>query len=115
MFTGLTKNFNKPLRFPYFFIFIFEAMLKSIAHSFISLFFIIALLGPSVFQLCAKDVAPIVLTIQEEEVKEKIFSITDFISHIVVFVPKNELNTAYIEKPYIYNSEVFLQPPEHTS
>jgi hypothetical protein len=90
-------------------------MLKSIAHSFISFFFIIALLGPSVFQLCAKDIAPIVLTIQEEEVKEKIFSISDYVSHIHVFVPKKVLNTAYIEKPYLYNCEVFLQPPEHIS
>lgn len=90
-------------------------MMKICAHSFISLFFIIALLGPSVFQLCAKDVAPIVLTIQEEEVKEKIFSITDYVSHINVYVPKKELNTAYIEKRYTYNSEVFLPPPEHTS
>lgn len=90
-------------------------MLKSITHSFISLFFIIALLGPSVFQLCAKDIAPIVLTIQEEEVKEKLFSITDYVSHIHVFVPKKELNTAYVERRYIHTSEVFLPPPEHSS
>jgi len=90
-------------------------MLKSITHSFISLFFIIALLGPSVFQLCAKDIAPIVLTIQEEEVKEKLFSITDYVSHIHVFVSKKELNTAYVERRYIHTSEVFLPPPEHSS
>ena len=85
-------------------IYIFGVMLKSVAHSFFSLFFIIALLGPSVF-----------ITIQEEEAKEKIFSITDYVSHIHVYVPKKELNTAYVERRYIHTSEVFLPPPEHIS
>ncbi|MEZ4857559.1 MAG: hypothetical protein R2781_01985 [Flavobacteriaceae bacterium] len=90
-------------------------MLKYLAHSFISVFFVIAILGPSIFQLCAKDINPVVLTISEEEVKEKIFFITDYFSQNTPSVYKKELNTAYIEKRYTHNAEILLPPPEHNS
>ena len=87
-------------------------MLKTITHSIVSLFFVIALLGPSIVQLCVSKTTSIVLTITEEEVKEKILPETHYFTQTVDFLPKKEVNSAYIEKGYNFEIDILLPPPE---
>ena len=88
-------------------------MLKKLAHTIIPLLFVIALIGPSIFQLCASETTSIVLTITEEEVKEKILIDTHYFSQAIDYLPKKSINSAYIEKGYNYDSDILLPPPEY--
>ena len=88
-------------------------MVKKLAHTVLPLFFVIAILGPSVFQLCANETTSIVLTLTEEEVKEKILPLTHYFTQTTDFLLKKEVNSAYIEKGYNFDSDILLPPPEY--
>ena len=88
-------------------------MVKKLAHTVLPLFFVIAILGPSVFQLCANETTSIVLTLTEEEVKEKILYRALYIHCEINFLLKKEVNSAYIEKGYNFDSDILLPPPEY--
>ena len=90
-------------------------MFKKIAHSVVSLILVISIMGPSVVQLYDTNADAVVNTIVEEEVKEKILVLTDFLNFTAENKRKNELNTFYVEVSYFFEEEILLPPPEFHS